>query len=165
VRAGRIATLTIMALTVIWAPNIAKFSSLWQYLQSVLAYLVPPVVALFLVGQFWAVANATGARATIVVGLAAGWALFWANNFAPHPLGLHFLLVAPVLFAVSSATLVAVSLLAPDTRPASHAALIWTPAGFAAEWRSMRGTPLWQDYRVLAVALLSVTAVIVVVFR
>jgi hypothetical protein len=78
-----------------WAPQIARFESLWQYLQAVLAYAVPPVVALFLVGMFSARANARGAFATIVVGLLGGAGLFYANVLSSTPMGLHFLLVAP----------------------------------------------------------------------
>ena len=44
VRVGQAATLTIMALTVAWAPNIASFSSLWQYLQTTRPTMFPPVL-------------------------------------------------------------------------------------------------------------------------
>jgi len=51
--AGRIFTFIFMILAASWAPQILKFPSLWHYLQSVLAYASPPIVALYLVGLFW----------------------------------------------------------------------------------------------------------------
>ena len=130
-RAGRIATIIFMVLAVAWAPQIERFESLWQYLQAVLAYAVPPVCALFLVGLFWRGANAKGALASIVSGLLGGAALFYANVLAPTPLDLDFLYVAPLLFAVSAIVLVAlVAVSAASTPPSLQqvCALLWTPA-------------------------------------
>jgi solute:Na+ symporter, SSS family len=165
VRAGRITTVVLMVLAVAWAPQIERFSSLWQYLQAVLAYAVPPVCALFLVGLFWRGANARGAFATIVVGVIGGAALFWWNVLAPQPLGLHFLLVAPILFVLSAAAMIVTSALSAPPPASQVDALLWTPAFYRAETRAMAGLPVWQNYRVQAVALLVLTAAIVWTFR
>ncbi len=165
VRVGQGATLSIMALTVAWAPEIARFASLWQYLQSILAYLVPPVVAIFLVGQFWPRANARGAHWALGAGLLFGAGLFYGNEFAARPLGLHFLLVAPVVFGASALALVAGSIAAGGVPQPGIADLVWTGAHFAAERRAMAGTAVWKDYRVLALLLLAATACIVTWFR
>ena len=165
VRAGRITTFVFMVLAVLWAPQIERFESLWQYLQAVLAYAVPPVCALFLIGLFWRRANATGAFAAIIVGLLGGAALFWANVLAADPLGLHFLLVAPVLFALSAGALVIGSLLGAPPRAGQVDALLWTPAFYRAETAALAALPWWQNYRVLSVLLLVLTAGIVWVFR
>ena len=42
---GRITTFIFMVFAAAWAPQVVKFPSIWQYLQQVLAYLAPPVVA------------------------------------------------------------------------------------------------------------------------
>jgi len=165
VRAGRITTLVFMALAVLWAPQIERFESLWQYLQEVLAYAVPPVCALFLIGLFWRRANAAGALAAIVTGLLGGGTLFWANVLAADPLGLHFLLVAPLLFALSAAALVIASLLSSPPGVEQVDALLWTPAFYRAETAALAALPWWQNYRVLSLLLLGLTAAIVWVFR
>jgi SSS family solute:Na+ symporter len=154
-----------MALTVAWAPNIATFSSLWQYLQSILAYLVPPVVAIFLVGQFWPRANARGAHLALAVGLLLGVLLFYANEFAKPALGLHFLLVAPLIFVASVVILVLGSLGFGGVAKSGTGDLVWTMAHFEEERRGMAGIAPWKDYRVLAGMLLVVTAGIVIWFR
>ncbi len=165
VRVGRVTTFVFMVLAVLWAPQIERFESLWQYLQAVLAYAVPPVCALFLIGLFWRRANAAGALAAIVVGLLGGGGLFWANVLASDPLGLHFLLVAPVLFVLSAGALVIASLLSSPPRAEQVDALLWTPAFYRAETAALAALPWWQNYRVLSVLLLVLTSGIVWVFR
>ena len=66
---GRAVTFVFMLAAAAWAPQIDKFPTLWQYLQSALSYIVPPIVALFIIGVFWKRANANGAVAGIVIGI------------------------------------------------------------------------------------------------
>jgi SSS family solute:Na+ symporter len=164
VRIGRVATAVLMVVAVLWAPQIERFPSLWQYLQAVLAYAVPPVVALFLVGMFWRGANATGATATLVFGTAFGAALFlWNGVF--RAIDLHFLYVAPILLALDAAVLIAVSLWTAAPVSAQVETTVWTPAFYTAETRRLAVEPLWRNYRILAAALLILTAAVVVAFR
>ncbi len=161
---GRLSTVGLLVIAVLWAPQLARFASLWQYLQAVLAYAVPPIVALFVVGLFWRGANASGAAATLLGGSACGVGLFLAN-VAFHWTHLHFLYAAPTLLAIDVALLVTVSLLERPRNPNSGATLIWTPAYFRAESLRLRSVPPWYNYRVQAVVLLALTAWVVILFR
>src|SRR6202163_1165440 len=96
VRIGRVSTVALLVVSVAWAPQLQLFPSLWQYLQAVLAYAVPPVVALFLVGMFWRGANADGAAATMILGSLGGFVLFIANAVLRWT-HFHFLYAAPLL--------------------------------------------------------------------
>jgi len=51
-----------------------KFISgqLYVYLQSVQAYISPPIAAVFLIGVFWRRVNARGAIASLVTGFVLG---------------------------------------------------------------------------------------------
>ena len=60
---GRAVTFVFMLAAAAWAPQIVKFPTLWQYLQSALSHIVPPIAALFFMGVFWRRANAHGAVA------------------------------------------------------------------------------------------------------
>jgi SSS family solute:Na+ symporter len=164
VRIGRLATFTFAVLAVLWAPQIQRFGSLWQYLQAILAYAAPPIVALYVIGVFWPRANGAGATAAVLVGLVAGVGLFVAGPLT-HRITLHFLYVAPILFLLSAAALVSVSLLNAPDGPEKTDGLTWTPAVYRAETLALRGRPAWANYRVIGAALLLVTAVIVVRFR
>lgn len=163
VRIGRLCTAALLLIAMLWAPRLEDFLSLWQYLQAMLAYAVPPIVALFAVGLFWRGANVAGANATLLAGTGCGVALFLANVVF-HLVHLHFLYVAPVLLAIDATILVGVSLW--SGRPAGRVeSVMWTPAYFRAETERLRSLPLWRNYRVQAALLLFLTASIVVVFR
>ena len=156
-RAGRIATLGFMVLAALWAPQIARFSSLFKYLQAVLSYTVPPVLALYLLGLFWRRANAQGARWCLGGGVTAGAALFVSNQVLGWT-SLHFLYVAPLLTALSAALHVAGSLAGPPPPDESLDGLVWDGAWPRedAPWYARFG---WQS-----VALLVVTAALVIAF-
>ena len=164
VRIGRRSMAILLLVAVLWAPQLPRFGTLWQYLQAMLAYAVPPVVALVLTGTFWRGANAAGAAATLVLGTACGLALFIVN-VPLHLLHMHFLYVAPLLLALDTAILIVVS--AWRRQPASDAAaaLVWTPAHYREETARLRSISPWRNYRAQAVALLILTAVVVFVFR
>lgn len=136
----------------------------WQYLQAVLAYAVPPIVALFLAGLFWRGANAAGAIATLGLGTACGMALFIVNAVF-HWVHLHFLYVAPLLLSIDLGILVSVSLSRRSTLSADAAALLWSGAQFRAESIRLKAVSVLANYRVQAMALLALTACIVFAFR
>ncbi|HEV2444212.1 MAG TPA: sodium/solute symporter [Steroidobacteraceae bacterium] len=166
VRIGRRSMAVLLLVAVLWAPQLPRFGTLWQYLQAMLAYVVPPIVTLVLVGTFWRGANAAGAAATLVLGTACGIAFFIAN-VPLHLLHLHFLYVAPILLGLDTAILVVASMWNRHRAPASAvaSALVWTPAHYRAETERLRAVAPWRNYRVQAVGLLILTAVIVVCFR
>jgi SSS family solute:Na+ symporter len=163
VRIGRISTLGILVVAVAWAPQLQLFPSLWQYLQAVLAYAVPPVVALFLLGMFWRGASADGAAAAMLFGSLGGFILFMMNVVL-HFTHFHFLYAAPILTLFDAAILVAVSL---RTGPPSGSAgaAVWRFDFGRAERLRLKPVPLWQDYRFQAAALLAITAAVVIAFR
>ena len=122
VRAGRLVTVVMVALSMLWVPFIKYLSSeVYIYLQSVQAYISPPIAAVFLVGVLWPRANRYGAIASLVVGAVLGAARFIlelnkdAMFVSGSPLlsgfvSINFLHIAVLLFVVSLAILVAVSL-------------------------------------------------------
>lgn len=70
VRTGQVATVIVVIIGVIWIPIMANISGvLYEYLQSVQAYIAPPITAVFLMGIFYKRINATGAFATLVMGI------------------------------------------------------------------------------------------------
>lgn len=164
---GRITTVVFMVLAAAWAPQIADFPSLFKYLQSVLTYIAPPIVALFFLGVLWPRANGHGAFATLMVALALSIVHITGRVLEAAwlpDLG-HFLYVAPVLFAISVVTHVGVSLLtAPPDRQAIEPYL-WTRHVFREESRELAVQPWYQNYRVLSLALLLATAALVYAYR
>jgi SSS family solute:Na+ symporter len=164
VRIGRWSTAALLLIAVAWAPQLQLFPSLWQYLQAVLAYAVPPVVTLFLAGMFWRGATADAAAATMILGSLCGFALFLINVVLGWT-HFHFLYAAPILTLIDTGILLAVSLSKPTVLGASSAANMWRLSFSREEGQRLRGVPPWQDYRFQAAALLLLTASVVIIFR
>jgi SSS family solute:Na+ symporter len=69
VNVGRIATCVVVLLSIAWIPLIRGLNNeVYQYLQSVQAYVGAPITAVFLTGILWRGATATAAFTTLVVG-------------------------------------------------------------------------------------------------
>ncbi len=163
VRAGQITTVVVMIIAVIWAPQIIKFSSLWNYIQSILSYVTPPIVAIFLVGIFWKRANRHGAFVTFVLGIGLGVVGFFANEIAGL-FPIHFLYAALISFVGSIALHVGVSLMTAPEPDDKLEGLIWTPSLWKTETEELKTVPFWKNYRYLATLLFVTTMVIVIWF-
>ena len=161
-KTGRWVTGAFMVLAALWAPQIERFASLFKYLQMVLSYTVPPIVAIYLAGAFWKGANAQGAWITVVLGTLAGALLFVCNEVMGWT-DLHFLYIAPMLSVLSMILLVVISLRYPPANPEQQS-LVWTPAFFREESRTLRELPGWANYRWLSIGLLALTAWLVIAF-
>ena len=69
VLAGRLFTLLVVIIGIIWIPVIRHMSDqIYQYLQSVQAYISPPIAAVFIMGIFWKKASSKAAIVTLVSG-------------------------------------------------------------------------------------------------
>ena len=154
VQIGRLTTVLVVGFGIVWAPRISQFPSLWQYIQTMLAYVTPPVAACFLFGALWKRATTAGAVAALASGLALAIAL------AVAPVDVHFLYIAVIVFAGSTLALVLASL-ATAPPPSDTAALVWTPALWRAEDVTL---PWYRQHRFYTGVLLLTTAVIVGVF-
>jgi SSS family solute:Na+ symporter len=114
---GQLATAALVLLGLAWIPFMQLISSqIYTYLQSVQAYISPPIAAVFLVGILWPRANSKGAMAALLTGLVLGFGRLWIELSQPEGgllaaiAGINFLHFAVVLFAISIAVLVIVSL-------------------------------------------------------
>jgi solute:Na+ symporter, SSS family len=161
VTTGRVTTFILMALSIAWIPVIEQYAtSLWQYIQAVLAYAVPPIVALFVLGLFWKRANATGARIGLAIGTLAGVYLFM-NIMVFKSLDIHFLTSAALIFIVALFATIGGSLLSRAPDPAQVETLMWRRQDYDAETAQLAAKPAWQNYRLQALGLLLITAILV----
>ncbi|MFQ6611090.1 MAG: sodium transporter, partial [Fidelibacterota bacterium] len=144
-----------------------KFPSLWHYLQNVLAYAAPPVVALYLVGLFYKRANRQGAWAGIIFGFIFGIGQLILRFTVPDLSWLpdiHFLYMAGILLVTTTIVIVVVSLITPPPDPDQVDAYIWKSEDFKKETIELKSRPWYQNYRILSVLLLIMTAVVVGMF-
>lgn len=165
VHIGKAVTLAVMAISILWAPQIVHFKdTLWQYLQSILCYFVPPIAAVFITGLFWRRANARGAGFALVAGTSASFVLFYLIEIA-HRLPLHFLIAAMVIFLIALFALIAGSLTAPAPEAARIAPLMFSGEIWREESAHLKTVPWYRNYRLLSLGLLGVTAGVVFWFK
>jgi len=116
---GRIVTVVLVILGIIWIPVMQMISGqLYHYLQSVQAYIAPPIAAVFLLGIFWKRLNAKGAITALVGGFLTGMFRLlmevFKSDLNPQSLlyqfaDVNFLYFAVYLFIFSIMLLVGVS--------------------------------------------------------
>jgi SSS family solute:Na+ symporter len=123
---GQLSTVVLVALALAWVPFMKRISDqLFQYLQSVQAYISPPIAAVFLVGLFLPWVNARGAMVSLIGGFVLGTVRLIAELNLDRlqdggPLHwmatVNFLHFAALLFVVCTVLLVVFSLgsAAPD---------------------------------------------------
>ncbi|SHF63346.1 solute:Na+ symporter, SSS family [Fodinibius roseus] len=69
---GRLATVVMVVIGLLWIPVIQGSRGLYDYLQGVQAYLAPPIFVVFFFGIFFKRLNKQGALSALVVGLFLG---------------------------------------------------------------------------------------------
>lgn len=149
VNVGRAATVIMVALGLLWIPFMRYISNqLWIYLQSVQAYIAPPIAAVFLLGVTWKRANGPGALAALLTGFVLGTARFVLElAYAGQPMAegllrtfvrMNFLHFAAVMFVVCVAVVVGVSLATPAPAPRKVAGLTFATVEQAVD---MGGVP------------------------
>jgi len=72
VRVGRIATVVMVIIGLLWIPVIQGARGLYDYLQGIQAYLAPPIFVVFFFGVFMKRLNGPGCLATLVTGFVMG---------------------------------------------------------------------------------------------
>lgn len=161
---GRIATVIALVVAIVWAPFIAQFDTLYGYLQSVLSFLVPPVVAVFLLGIAWKRVNADAAFWTLAILQPLGVLAFWFTQVRPEEPTIQFLYAAGAGFGLAIVMLVTISVLGktPDLEKTEE--LTWQNKYWKEETEELKGTPIWANYRVLTVIMLIITAGLVIWF-
>src|SRR5213594_4388919 len=123
VRVGRISAGVMVFLGLVWIPFMKYVSAqIYIYLQSVQAYIAPPIAACFLLGVLFPRLNGKGAMSALLTGLALGAARLILELERAHLTTgtlvykfatINFLHFAALLFVLCSAILVIVSLATP----------------------------------------------------
>ncbi len=169
--AMKVAKITIgvlMVVSALWAPQIVKFDSFWDYLQMVLSFICPPIVALFIFGLFSPRINTRGANAAIITGvtlsvLSIGYQ-FYINLTGAENVLPHYLYLAGIIFVVCSVILVAFSLTGTPDSGKDWDKLIWTPQFFREESKFLAQYPAIYNYRYQSVVLLVLIALLLIIF-
>lgn len=166
VRVGQISTLVLVVLASLWAPQIERAASLWEYLQVVLGFIAPPVAATFILGLFWKRANGSGSFFSLMFGLAFAIFSLFSGQFQWVPFidNMHFLDRTTLLFVLCTGVNILVSLMTAPPPAEQVQNYTWSRSIFKEETIELKGTPWYQNYRILAIILLIITAIVVGMF-
>lgn len=160
---GRGVTFLFMLLAVLWAPQIERFPSLFNYLQQVLSYAVSPVVGILVLGIFWQRMTGNAAFYSLLISFLAGSLLF-VGNVVTGTLSIHFLYVAPILLAVSLTAGVVITLVRKETVPDEKLELHWSSNAFHKEDTSLHNHPWYLNYRFQSYVLITLTALLILAY-
>jgi len=154
VKVGRITSLVVLVIAIIWAPFIQKFDSLVSYYQEIVSYLAPPVVATFFLGLFWKRSNAQGAITGLFSGLFIAILIMFTKYILGIEIGMHFLILAPIVLAISALVnvLVSLSTAIPDQEQVN--ANIWTRKIWKEESKELKSVVWYKNFRVLSLLLI-----------
>jgi len=170
---GRLATTVMVVLGVLSVPLITMLSSqLFVYLQSVQAYISPPIAAVFIFGIFWPRANATGAISALGTGAVLG-ALRFVLEIVVKTGGsiggfewyatMNFLHFAVFLFGVSILVLFVVSMATSAPEPNRIRGLTMATAAEMQTDLSRKmdaQNPTWNKINIVASVVLVVTIIL-----
>ena len=167
VRIGRWTAAVVMLLAIAWSPMIARFISIFDAINQILAVLSPPIATVFLLGVFWRRGNAAGAVTAIITGSLLGILAFMLDFpvFGDVKLisdGLHipYMLQSFLLFVISSGIFVGVSLAtAPPPQEKISTTTLESPLAF------LKGKITGiSDPRILSLILMAILVGLYIVF-
>ena len=162
---GRFITAIVITLSIFISQEIGHFrGNLWQYLQAIMSYFVPPIAAVFLVGFFWKRANSAGAICGLLSGALASFALYLSIEVF-QAIHIHFLIAAAVIFAVAVIAISLGSLLAPAKSHLEIEPLMFSMSHWKAETARLRHVTYYRNYRVLGLGLIGLTIALVLLFH
>ncbi len=169
VRIGQIFTVVVMLLAMAWSTQGGRYTSIFEAINTIASYLAPPITTVFLWGVFWKRGTRQAALTTLVAGFVIGVVsflidlpVFGTEKVITHGLGIPFMMQAWWMFCLCSVIFFAVSLLTPRPDPEKVVALTWpSPVAVLAHGR-IQGL---SDPRILAGGLLTLLAVLYIIFR
>ncbi len=135
VRVGKILTVILVIVGIVWIPVIEKIAGgVYKYIQSVQAYISPPVAAVFLLGLLWKRINSWGAQAALYTGFVFGILRLYSEiikdkltpgSFIFQYSDMNFLHFALCLFVFCSSIMIIVSMLTPEQEDIEHLTFNW----------------------------------------
>ena len=160
VRIGRISSVVVMTLAILWSTQGDRFGSIFEAINKMPAqFIAPPIATVLVWGVFWRRGTAQAGTFTLLFGFLAGFIVFLFDmgfgflggvQYVSDPvqgLGIPFLMQAWWYFCILSVVYVVISLMTPPPRAAQVEGLTWdSPLAFLRQ-SEIRGV---RDPRLLA---------------
>jgi SSS family solute:Na+ symporter len=129
---GRISSVVVMLLAILWSTQGNRFSSIFEAINVIAADLAPPITTVFLFGVFWRRGTKEASIVTLIFGFLVGalsfvldLPVFGTEKLISHGLGISFMMQAWWVFCICSVIFVIVSLFTPAPLPEQVDGLTW----------------------------------------
>jgi solute:Na+ symporter, SSS family len=153
---GRMATGVLVVLGLLWVPFIKLISAqLFIYLQSVQAYISPPIAVCFIFGILWPRMNGKGGIASLLTGFVMGTTRFtlevldksqhFGNGAVRWLLDMNFLHYAIFMFVICAIVLIVVSYATPAPSREQLAGLTFATVGARLDTTEVGGKTVHLD--------------------
>jgi solute:Na+ symporter, SSS family len=169
VSVGRISSVVIMILAILWSTQGGRFSSIFAAVNVIASDLAPSITTVFLFGVFWRRGTQQASLVTLAGGIIMGAAafaldlpIFGTTKLITDGLGIPFMMQAWWMFCICCVVYVIVSLLTPPPSAAQINGLTWSNP-----LEVLIGKPLttFSDPRILCLLLFLTMVVLYYVFR
>jgi SSS family solute:Na+ symporter len=166
---GRISSVFIMILAILWSTQGGRFSSIFEAINVIASDLAPPITTVFLFGVFWRRGTKQASVATLLAGFFMGVAAFLADlpafgdkKLITDGLGISFLMQAWWMFCICCVIYIVVSLATPAPSEENVRGLTWEHP-----LANIVVHPLvsWSDTRIFAGLLVSTMVILYYIFR
>jgi solute:Na+ symporter, SSS family len=169
VRIGRISSVVVMLLAMLWSTQGGRYSSIFEACNAIATDLAPPITTVFLFGVFWRRGTKEASLAALWLGFLIGMAsfvldlpVFGNEKIITERWGVPFMMQAWWSFCACSVCYVIVSLLTPPPAPEKVSGLTWDrPLEVVFHGRPAR----LSDPRIMAGVLLLAVGLLYYFFR
>jgi len=166
---GRVTILAVIIIAVAWSPLIAKFPSIFEAINDLLAVISPPISVVFIFGILSKKGTPKAGHYTLIFGFilaviafCVDFELIAGKRYITDIWGIHFMLKASTLFLICASFYFAVSFITPKAEPGVLSKLtLKKPLSFITEER-IQGI---SDPRILSAILVIVMCILYYIFR
>ena len=166
---GRITVLATISIAIAWSPLIAKFPSIFEAINDLLAVLSPPISAVFIWGVFSKKGTPKAGFATLLFGFLIGVVTFCADfeliagqRYITDVMGIHFMMKAFYLFVICTVFYFIVSAFTPKADKETLEQLTFKkPLSFLTETKITSIV----DPRIMSLFLVIVMTILYIIFR
>ena len=158
---GKITTVVATFLAIMLSPIFGHYTTIIEGINKLIAYIAPPITAVFLAGVFWKKASGKAAFMTLIAGAGLGTLMFyldWTKMYQGD-----FMLNAFGLCVTCMIIMILASLVFPEQLKEEARLLVWD------NWREPLRAPLQgnflTDYRFLSGLVLLTFVVLYYIFR
>jgi solute:Na+ symporter, SSS family len=169
VTVGRISSVVIMILAILWSTQGGRFSSIFAAVNVIASDLAPPITTVFLFGVFWRRGTKEASLVTLASGIIMGVAafvldlpVFGTSKLITDGLGISFMMQAWWMFCICCVVYVIISMLTPPPAAEQVDGLTWSNPLAVLMEKPL--TTFW-DPRILCLVLFLTMTVIYYLFR